>query len=769
LHSSVRAVWGPAVTLVGVSLAEHSGLAAQRRISLTREGAFLRLAFPYSPDLVALARALPYSTFDGETKSWTCLLSAQALNALRAAHRRGDVDVDPDTLLAAGEEPDEVRPALLRQGTLRRPFIVHMAARDDNLYARLVAVPGARWEKTAAAVSYPAGASVALAELVDRGVVHDPERLLTPVGVSVAWDIRSGDFVLRGDERAASVFNAKFPQVDVVAAWKDKGLDVEFADELSSEIYRGELARRGPGVQPDGMQLDLYTYQQRDVAVALERSGLLNASSMGVGKTAMAIAVGYELAYNRREVPRSVVVVPASVRTQWRNEIVKFTGCPEDDVVVVEGDKKKRMAAYERAADPRVRWVIVHYQAVILPDDRKRLEGLVAGSLLVADEAHRIKNHQAKSTKVMNAFSRKAARRLALSGTPVENNPGEWYNVVNFVLPGVFGSPVDFLNRYSWPSRFGGYEGARNLPELRKRSGPLYVRHTLSQVAEHLPRQRVNTVVLEPRAEYAAALKRAHREARDEIAAARLAKAEKRRGEKILDGYDREEIETGAEMTAVGLLKLLCASPRLVAASDAPSAVALVEAGLLPDEDGPKLDEVRNMAAEMQANGERIVIFTASKRMANLTAERFDADGIRYVLYTGDTSSEDRDAAVVAFTTPGTDDEPGPTAFISTDAGAEGLNLGKCCSTLLNIDLPWTPGRLAQRNARVRRVDSDQDSFLVVNLVLAGTLELGILRMVEHKADLADAVLGETGGRRATTGRGGRNIFEAALQEWGDS
>ena len=234
----------------------------------------------------------------------------------------------------------------------------------------------------------------------------------------------------------------------------------------------------------------------------------------------------------------------------------------------------------------------------------------------------------------------------------------------------------------------------------------------------------------------------------------------------ILDGQEREDISAGAEMTATGLLKLLCCSPRIVLASESDSAEAMRISGLIPDEDGPKVDELRVMCAEMQAHGARVVVFTSSKRMANLVAERLLDDGIRFVLFTGDTGRDERDAAITAFTTPDTDDVQGPTVFVSTDAGAEGLNLGRCCSTLVNLDIPWTPGRLAQRNARVRRVDSTAESFLIVNLVLRGTIEDGILRMVEHKADLADAILGEAGGRKATTGRSGRNVFETAMSEW---
>lgn len=736
---------------------------ATRRIALSREGSVFRVAFSYDRELVSFAKSLPFSAFDSETKTWTTAVCTQSRDMLCRAHRLGLIDVDPDSLVAEGETLADLPAAVLRSGTARRPFQVQMAHRDDTLYAKLSAVPGSRWEKGSGSISYPASAVAPLSELVEKGVVADPGGLLRPAEVSVSYDARVGEFRIQGDERASRSFEKNFPAKDVMTAWQEKGLDVAFSDDFSAEMYRGEIARRHDKIQPDGMNLELYDYQQSDVALAVERSGLLVAHSMGVGKTAIAIATGHELLSNRKSISRVIAVVPAALRTQWKSEIIRFAGEAPDDVVVIEGDKKKRMKAWEDAVDAR--WVIVHYQAVILPDDKKHMDKLVSGSLLIADECHRLKNHQAKSTKVLQGFARKAARRIGLSGTPVENNPGEWYNVVSgFLIPGVFGSPTDFLNRYSWPSRFGGYEGARNLPELRDRSKPLYVRRTLSQVAEHLPKQRIDTVTLEPRAEYAAALRRAHSEARDEIAASRVAKVAAKN--QALDGAEIDEIEAGAEMTAVGLLKLLCGSPQLIWESDAPSAIALAEGGLIPNEDGPKLDEVRTMASELKSNGERVVVFTSSKRMAYLVSERLNSDGIENVMFTGDSSSEERDAAVTAFTTPGSEDSPGPTVFVATDAGAEGLNLGRCCSTLINLDIPWTPGRLAQRNARVRRVDSKQESFLVVNLVLAGTIEHGILRMVEHKADLADAVLGESGGRRMTTGRGGRNVFEQALSSW---
>jgi SNF2 family DNA or RNA helicase len=201
--------------------------------------------------------------------------------------------------------------------------------------------------------------------------------------------------------------------------------------------------------------------------------------------------------------------------------------------------------------------------------------------------------------------------------------------------------------------------------------------------------------------------------------------------------------------------------------SEAPAAQALCQAGLVPEADGPKLDELRLLCAEMQASNERLVVFTSFRSMAHLIAERLEEDGIRYVLFTGETSTKDRDVAVAAFTTAGADDNPGPTVFLATDAAAEGLNLGRCCSTLVNFDLSFKPSTLIQRANRIHRVDGDTTKrYLIINLTLARTIEEGILKLVGAKADLSDAILGEHGSRRSTTGRGGKNVFEQALKDW---
>jgi SNF2 family DNA or RNA helicase len=725
---------------------------------LTREASTLKLAFSYDERLVEKVRGLPFSRFDGETKTWTVDVTRQAVETLREWYRvEGLTDVYVDELLVAGEELAEAAVAVLRPGSLKRPFVVVLSSRDDTLFDRFKSIPGSQWERQLQGLSYPPTSAAALGEFVNRSMLTDPLRLLQPAELTVTFDGRVGRFVVRGDSRAQAAFERNFPARDVYAEWLTKGFDVAFADSFSEEVYRGEIARSRGALHPTGLLEPLFEYQARNVAVAVERSGFAIWDQPGLGKTASAIGFGWELMENRKQSDRVVVVVPGAVKTQFAREITRFTG---DEVVVIDGDKKKREKLYAEAKNSR--WVVLNYD--LLHIDYKLILPLVTNAVLIADEAHRLKTRTSKRTQAMRQLAQRASRRLALSGTPIENNPGEWFTLMNnFVVPGVFGSPMEFFNRYSYPGRFGGFEGARNLNELRDRSKPHYIRHVKSEVATHLPPLLVKNLVLDPDDRLAAALKQAHRDAQTEIAEAATAK----RKTGALDGDVEDEIQTGAAMTAVGMLRLMCSSPRLLWQSEAPAAQALCQAGLIPEADGPKLDELRLLAAELQASGERLVVFTGFRSMAHLIAERFKEDGIRYVLFTGETSTKERDVAVAAFTTAGTEDNPGPTVFLATDAAAEGLNLGRCCSTLVNFDLSFKPSTLIQRANRIHRVDGDTTKrYLIINLTLARTIEEGILKLVGAKADLSDAILGEQGSRRSTTGRGGKNVFEQALKDW---
>lgn len=750
---------------------------AARAVAVERNHDTLRLTFPYDPELVAAVKGLPFATFHSETRSWTAPLSAQAVSELRTWHHRGWTETSIDDLLARGETPAAVAEAVLGTGSRHRPYTVRVGGGGDRLFSRLRSIPGATWDRRLHALTYPPAAGAALADLVAVGTVADPESVLASHDATICYDTRTGRIVCQGNPRAAAVFATHFPNVDVVSEWRSKGLDVGFLDDLGEQMYRGELIRAaGDAAPPEGLGVDLFSYQATSAAIAAVRDGHAVFDEPGLGKTITGIAAGVHRL--RAGATRVLVVCPAAVRTQWANEIVRVTGA--DDVAVVTGSAARRADTVHAAIAAGTRWVVCHYD--VLSRDRKLLAGLFAGAYVIADEAHRLKNPDAARTKAMRALSRGAVGRLALTGTPIETNPAEWFDILSgWVHPGILGGPAEFNDRYRWPNQWGGWDGARNTAELRSRSAALYSRHTKRQVAAHLPPLLVSHQVLDPGDGYAAALRRAHADAADEIRAA----AAPRNGQALLlDQGEEAAAEAAADMTAVGLLRLMCSSPRLVAQSDAPSAKALCEAGLVPDIDGPKVDYLRTVAAGLrtaqinrlaaagdghtpdcdEVRGERMVVFTFSSRMAKLLHARLTEDGVPSLLFTGETSANARDAAVAAFTDPASD----AVAFICTDAGAEGLNLGRCCSLLINADLAWTASRMAQRAQRIHRVDGTASRYQVINLTLAGTLEGGIVKMLEGRADLADTLLGEAGSRSQTTGRrrrGEADLLSEALRQ----
>ena len=762
----------------------------QRAVAVSRHGQTFALTFSYHPELVDAARLLPYATFDRETKLWTSPVCLQSVERLRTWDHKGWLVSSVDTLLTDEDTLTAVMDAVLRPGSSRRPYTVTVAGGNDTVFSRLRAIGGSAWDKKAKCLTFPPTAASALVDLVAAGLLSDPETLLASHAATIAFDPRVGRCTIVGNRDAATVFGNHFPHSDVAASWKDKGLDVGFLDDFTTSMYNGELVRAHGAGSPEGLNVTLYPFQRVNARIASLRPGHAIFDEPGLGKTMSGIAAGmWKLQEGTAE--RIIVICPAAVRTQWAHEITRATG--HEDITVVTGSATVRKKAIDNALADSHRWIVCHYD--ILSRDKNILSDIFTNAYVIADEAHRIKSSQAARTKALRSLSAASAGRLALTGTPVETNPSEWFDILSgWVTPGILGSPGDFNERYRWKNQWGGYEGARNIGELASRSRYLYTRHTKADVAQHLPPLQVQQQELDPEPSYAAALRRAHADAAHEIrnaATETLAKRQSRTDGQgaLLDEGQAEKVSDGADMTAVGLLRLLCSSPKLVLESDSAAAQAMRDAGLVPDIDGPKVDYLRTVAAGLKTTyerrmasqpagsvptpadvmSERMVIFTFSERMARLLGDRLTEDGVGHVLFTGSVTSGARDTAIATFTDPASDVQ----IFISTDAGAEGLNLGKCCSLLVNADLAWTASKMAQRAQRIHRVDSTATHYHVINLTLTATLEAGIVRMLESRADLTDTLLGEHGSRSRTTGkrrrRGEENLLADALSALDDN
>src|SRR4051794_23932232 len=199
--------------------------------------------------------------------------------------------------------------------------------------------------------------------------------------------------------------------------------------ELLGRLERGEL-------QLDLLKVPLYPYQVRGALFAAYRGRCILGDDMGLGKTVQTLAAA-ELLARERGVERVLVVAPASVKYQWETEIRKFTDRP---VQVIEGLSEERRAQYRQATFYR----LINYEQVV-----RDLDELNAWQpdLIVLDEAQRIKNWEAKTSRAVKKLRSRYA--FVLTGTPLENKLEELYSIVQFVDDRRLGPAFQFLHDHS--------------------------------------------------------------------------------------------------------------------------------------------------------------------------------------------------------------------------------------------------------------------------------------------------------------------------------
>src|SRR5690606_27733107 len=253
----------------------------------------------------------------------------------------------------------------------------------------------------------------------------------------------------------------------------------------------------GPLAPPVGLKAELRPYQQRgfEWLTFLWRHGLggILADDMGLGKTIQTLAF---MAQAREEAadsdrPPFLVVAPASVVGNWVAEAARFT----PDLRVVALPTTARKAGVAGAEVGRGAAVVVTSYAIFRLD-HDAFAG-VGWSGLVLDEAQFAKNHQTRANEAARRL--RAPFKLAITGTPLENNRMELWAMLAIVAPGLYGSASKFREDYVKPVAGEGDSGPL-LARLRRRIRPLMLRRTKEQVAPELPerQEQVLRVPLDP-------------------------------------------------------------------------------------------------------------------------------------------------------------------------------------------------------------------------------------------------------------------------------
>lgn len=468
----------------------------------------------------------------------------------------------------------------------------------------------------------------------------------------------------------------------------------------------GPDARLASRETPAGFNGTLRPYQERGLAwlefLGDLRLGACLADDMGLGKTAQLLA----LLVAERSSPTSdasgptLVVCPMSVVENWRREAERFA--PDLAVHVHHGGDRlggQDLATTTAAVD----LVITTYGLVVR--DIEALSAIDWGRL-VLDEAQNIKNSAARQAQAVRRI--RAPRRIALTGTPVENRLAELWSIMEVLNPGLLGSANAFRQRFAVPiERYGDDDAAGR---LRRVTAPFILRRLKSDraIIADLPEKLEMTVYCSLTREQATLYQAVVDEMMERIESS--------------EGIERR----GLVLATMLRLKQVCNHP----------AQMLADGSTLAGRSG-KLERVEEILEEVLAEGDRALLFTQFAAFGALLRTHLRDRFGREVLYLhGGTRKADRDAMVARF-----QDDGGPSILIlSLKAGGTGLNL-TAANHVIHVDRWWNPAVEDQATDRAYRI-GQRRNVQVRKLVCAGTLEERIAALLESKRALAERVVG---------------------------
>lgn len=422
------------------------------------------------------------------------------------------------------------------------------------------------------------------------------------------------------------------------------------------------------------------------------------ADDMGLGKTLQAIAL---IAHTRQgeagdaaATPSPfLVVAPTSVVPNWASECAKFAPSLKVATITATSGKRAQPLA-DLVADADV--VITSYTLFRLDfEEYNRQEW--AGLLL--DEAQFVKNHQSRAHQCARRLN--TPFKLAITGTPLENNLMELWSLFSITAPGLFPSPKKFADFYQKSIEGDGND--ERLAQLRRRIRPFMMRRTKDQVATELPAKQEQVLELE--------LHPRHRK----VYQTHLQR-ERQKVLGLIDDMNANRFEIFRSLTMLRQLSL-DASLYDEKYADIPST---------------KLDALLELLADTVAEGHRTLIFSQFTGYLAKARSRLDAAGIAYSYLDGKTRN--RAKAIADFK-----DGANPVFLISLKAGGFGLNLTEADYVIL-LDPWWNPATEAQAVDRTHRIGQTKN-VMVYRLVSKDTIEEKVMALKASKSKLFDSVM----------------------------
>ncbi len=424
--------------------------------------------------------------------------------------------------------------------------------------------------------------------------------------------------------------------------------------------------------------------------------GGILADDMGLGKTIQAISILSELP----PTTRSLVICPKTLLYNWAAEIEKFN--PRLNYIIYEGNKDERV---ELLKTPNVQVYIASYS--IIMNDLDELQPIFF-NYVILDEAQHIKNAGALRSKAIKKLN--ARYRLALTGTPMENNPTELWSIFDFLLPGYLPSPRKFKSEYVSPL-LEKHEKQEHLAAL---ISPFILRRKKKDVLIELPDKQ------------------------EQISYCRMSPIQEKLYVEVIDSVKKNFINRFDQIDTGNYIHVLAALTRLRQICNHPTLVQK-DLKIQPDLSG-KMEQLMIILEDAIDSGRKVLVFSQFVETLKLIRQYLAKRKIVFEYMDGDTKARHKrvdnfnnNANVRAF-------------LISLKTGGFGLNL-TAADTVVLVDPWWNPMGENQAIDRAHRIGQTK-KVNVYKLITLGTVEEKILNLQKDKIEMFENII-----------EGGQNIL----------
>ena len=473
------------------------------------------------------------------------------------------------------------------------------------------------------------------------------------------------------------------------------------------------------------LKLEPYDYQKEIIKFCLSKENALIVAPCGAGKTPMVLGIYDEAKRAGKIKGPGIIVVKASLKNQWKEEVKKFTDYKPIIVNTLAKMKKDKQAFEDQFKDNDL--YILNYEALRDEKIRDQMKKVNA-DFMACDEIQYIKDSNSKRAKAIYEFN-DIKFKIGATATPVMKNPLDIFGIFKFINPELFPKKGTFGDRYvSWIT-FGGYvrrpNGAKNEAELNEKIFPYMIIKSKEEISEQLPSLHVlqKTCVFTPKQQKMSdrlinILSELHEQEQNVMK--KLAKT----GAKSSDELKAVEAQI---MMYQNFAQELAIDEKLLACSTHPKAQEFLTGGA-----SNKIEIMLELIKEIVESGEKVAIFSRFVRIEDIIKDYIKKDselkGYKIATVNGSMDASKRyDEIYNKFT-----EDDNCKILLCSDAAAEGVNLSKC-RYIIEMELAQSYALQTQRHGRIERADSVHDTVYVYQLLYENSYDDIAMKIVNKK------------------------------------